>query len=406
VEIRSTVLTRIYSRVKRSPFLRAAALRTASSLRGTAALGRRLLDPGYRPPEVIGVLDSLVANAEGTELTPPIETTIWKGRPSEQVANEIPHSVEHIFDDQYRPLAASVPPSFVLELEDARVVGDGVILTSEGLVIHQVSKPIGSMRSYMAGWSDAEVGHFDVQRHLRAPARRLAGTTVVLSTFAGRGYYHWLFDVLARLAPFQDAGFSLDEVDHFVVNNYSAGYQVETLRQFGIDRRRVVTSFRFPHIQADRLLVPSLAREGGVNPRWSCEFINAAFPPVALPTRLQGVRRVYVSRGGTDHGRVAAEETVVGLLRRRGFVPVLLEELSMGEKATLFSQADAVIGASGAGLTNLVFCRPGTKVIDICTRGYALLDAWDIANRVGVEYWYTTDGVDHVTSVLDGAGIT
>src|SRR3546814_13293917 len=78
-----------------------------------------------------------------------------------------------------------------------------------------------------------------------------------------------------------------------------------------------------------------------------------------------------------------AEAAIVSSLQKRRFTPVLLESLSMGQKATLFAQAEAVVGASGAGLTNLVFCEPGAIVVDICTRGYALLDAWDIANQIG-----------------------
>ena len=65
-----------------------------------------------------------------------------------------------------------------------------------------------------------------------------------------------------------------------------------------------------------------------------------------------------------------------------------------------------MVGASGAGLTNLVFCEPGAIVVDICTRGYALLDAWDIANRLGVDYWYSVDRFESVMATLDGAGIS
>lgn len=333
------------------------------------------------------------------------EGRVWTGRPAETISNRVARSVDHVYDEQYFPLEAQIPPAVVLELPWGSVVGDGVVMVPGGGVLHQFSKPIGSMRSYVTGASERESSHTDVTHQLRFPPRRMRGTAVVLSTFAGRGYYHWLFDVLARLATLEDAGLT-EQPDYFIVNNYSAGYQIETLTKLGIGRHRVVTSFRNPHLEVERLLVPSLTREIGVTSSRTCSYLRESFPREELPEKLAGASRIYVSRAGTDHGRLPAEAALLSALQRRGFVPVLLESLSMGQKAALFSRAEAVVGASGAGLTNLVFCEPGAVVVDICTRGYALLDAWDIANRVGVEYWYSLDRLDSVMATLDEAGIT
>lgn len=397
---RSALVTRVYSRAKKSAALRKQALWAANALRLLALTGRRVMHPWYRPPiEGEPILDyrAWLEYDAG-------EGRVWEGRPGETVANRVACSVDHVYDEQYSPLEARIPPSVVLELHEGRVVGDGVVIEVGGGMLQQFSKPIGSMKSYMTGASDRETGHTDGRRHMRFPPRRLRGTAVVLSTFAGRGYYHWLFDVLARLATLDDAGLA-GEPRYFIVNNYSAGYQIETLTRLGIDRRRVVTSFRNPHVVADRLLVPSLAREAGVTSSRTCQYIRDAFPKEELPEELAGATRLYVSRAGTDHGRLPAEAALVSALQKRRFTPVLLESLSMGQKATLFAQAEAVVGASGSGLTNLVFCEPGAVVVDICTRGYALLDAWDIANRLGVDYWYSVDRFESVMATLDGAGI-
>ncbi len=37
----------------------------------------------------------------------------------------------------------------------------------------------------------------------------------------------------------------------------------------------------------------------------------------------------------------------------------------MDEQIAVFAQADLVVGPSGSGMFNIVFCRPGTVVIDI-----------------------------------------
>ncbi len=408
MDLKARISSALYSRVKSRSNLRRVALPAASALQRVAVMGRRLRHPTYRAARVAGIAKSAEEWAEpgkpstGTRS----RTRIVYGLPGYEVRNQLPSSVDHRYDAQYQPLVTRVPPSFVLEMAPGRLAGDGVVIGPDDRIIHQVSRAIGSLKSYVMGAPDTEVAHLDVSRQLAAPPRRLSGMTVVLSTFAGRGYYHWLYDVIARLATLEDAGISRAEPDHFVVNNFTAGYQVETLTRLGIDRRRVVTSFRNPHILAEHLIVPSLARENGVNPLRTCEFLRSSFPGEPVPAPLSSASRIYISRAGTDHGRLVNEGSALNELKRRGFVPVLLEELSMGEKATLFSRAEVIVGASGAGLTNLVFCAPGTIVVDICTRGYALLDAWDIANRVGVDYWYSPDTLKELLGALDAAGIT
>jgi len=43
----------------------------------------------------------------------------------------------------------------------------------------------------------------------------------------------------------------------------------------------------------------------------------------------------------------------------------MLGTMSVLEQIELFSNADVVIGTHGAGLANILFCKPNTKVIEI-----------------------------------------
>jgi capsular polysaccharide biosynthesis protein len=70
-----------------------------------------------------------------------------------------------------------------------------------------------------------------------------------------------------------------------------------------------------------------------------------------------------------------------------GFQPVALETLTMNEKAWLLGRAEAVIGLSGAGLSNVVFCSPNAKIIEIKSRAVPTPETWDLANRIGLEFF-------------------
>ena len=57
-------------------------------------------------------------------------------------------------------------------------------------------------------------------------------------------------------------------------------------------------------------------------------------------------------------------------LQNRGYDSVDCGKLSVQEQAEIFGSAEVVVGAHGAALTNLVFCRPGTRVVELFSPAY------------------------------------
>ena len=47
-----------------------------------------------------------------------------------------------------------------------------------------------------------------------------------------------------------------------------------------------------------------------------------------------------------------------------------------------------IVSPGGAGLSNIVFASPGTKVIEMQTRSFPQMDTWDLANRVGLNHYF------------------
>ena len=48
-----------------------------------------------------------------------------------------------------------------------------------------------------------------------------------------------------------------------------------------------------------------------------------------------------------------------------GFQSLTLSKLSFIEQVKIFNSAETVVGLHGAGFANLVFCKPGTKVLEL-----------------------------------------
>jgi capsular polysaccharide biosynthesis protein len=82
-------------------------------------------------------------------------------------------------------------------------------------------------------------------------------------------------------------------------------------------------------------------------------------------------RKLYVSRFGLNKtGRGASrimvnEGELITRLEAMGFDIIEPENLSVRDQILAFSSASIVVGPSGSGLFNTMFCHPGTKVIDL-----------------------------------------
>jgi capsular polysaccharide biosynthesis protein len=66
-----------------------------------------------------------------------------------------------------------------------------------------------------------------------------------------------------------------------------------------------------------------------------------------------------------------------------------------------------VVGAHGAGLANLLFCTPGTKVLELFAPRCVNLCYWVISNHAGLNYHYLLGEGPWPGSVdpITGAGI-
>lgn len=98
-------------------------------------------------------------------------------------------------------------------------------------------------------------------------------------------------------------------------------------------------------------------------------------------------RRVFISRARASRRRLVNEEGVWPLLDRAGFERVCMEELSFEAQASLMRETAVLCAPHGAGLTNMMFCAPGTHVIEIADLGFPNPNFYALASALGHRYW-------------------
>ena len=219
------------------------------------------------------------------------------------------------------------------------------------------------------------------------PLKQIDGSVAVLSGLSGNVYFHWMVDVLPRIELLRRSGRDLAEIDWFLVNSCQHEFQRETLRILGIPEEKVLESDRLSHIQATELIVPSFAGYLGWPSGWAIDFLRREFIKEIIPGSSYP-KRIYISRSKARYRRVLNEEDVVEVLERSGFVSILPESMSLVEQIAHFYHAEVIVAAHGSGLTNTIFSRHGTKVIELVSPHYISHYYWGISQYLKLEHYY------------------
>ncbi len=99
-----------------------------------------------------------------------------------------------------------------------------------------------------------------------------------------------------------------------------------------------------------------------------------------------GPMAIYLSRRGAKLRNAANEPELVEALAARGVEEFVASDDNHTEQIARFRAARVVVAVHGAGLTNLIFCRPGTRVIEIFPKNYVKSPYWRLAHRLDLRY--------------------
>lgn len=276
------------------------------------------------------------------------------------------------------------PEQFLLTLQNGRVWGrNGAVITANDVFVTDVSQEFGPAKF------DSSLHSIWRRIKLRKPLE-VDGSVAVLASPGGNVYAHWLCDILPRLLLLKNAGI-LDKVDKIVMSFGFLDWQVETLERLRIDQTKIINTIDDPefHLRAKTLYVPSYPNLHGTVNGWVCEAVRNVYIDKAQSS--QKSERLYVSRAKAKGRQLLNEDDVFGFLEREhGFKKIFAEEYSTPDKAKLYYNAECIVGPHGGGFTNLLFCSPGCKVVDIFPPSTIDFTTyfWVLANANQLEYAY------------------
>jgi capsular polysaccharide biosynthesis protein len=98
-------------------------------------------------------------------------------------------------------------------------------------------------------------------------------------------------------------------------------------------------------------------------------------------------KKIYISRRKSPIRKLIEEDLLVDLLVNEfNYIEVFLEDLNLEQQAILLNECSHVIAPHGAGLPNIVYCNPGTKVLEILPYTWTNVIYWIYAEYQHLEY--------------------
>lgn len=202
-------------------------------------------------------------------------------------------------------------------------------------------------------------------RPVAAP-RAVAGPLVLLSSHNNPNYHHWL--TLPGLAPLmlqRRFGLAVEPHTRLALTALPGRPQPAFLRPL-----LELVAPELPVVEGACLSAPRLrlALQEQDSPvvvspallAWWREILGA-LGVLAGPPR----RRLLISRRRARSRRCLNEEALLARLAPLGFERLDLEGMAVRDQLEAFASAAVVVGAHGAGLTNVVACRPGAILVEL-----------------------------------------
>ena len=131
----------------------------------------------------------------------------------------------------------------------------------------------------------------------------------------------------------------------------------------------------------EKLIAPSFPGEQRNYPKWLPPFLKAKlldFTNLKKPTR-----RLFISRYGCKRN-ISNEKSIEDILLKYNFE--IYRPTKNENPPQDFSEAKIVIGPHGAGLSDIVFCQPGAKFIELIPTDHVIPYFYTLANATGLKY--------------------
>lgn len=270
---------------------------------------------------------------------------------------------------QYANRRAALGASALVRLRDVQVQGKGLMMMDGRILRENVEGPSPEFLRQAAA--------------RRESPRTVVDEPVFYSTKYGvRNYGHCLLDIVPRIAWFARRYPKV----RIVLHTETLPVTAQILGMLGIGGERLLFLDDRPALLREAYFIEPWNRNPLVHGNNSFESMRE-LKQLATRAPSRGLpRRIFVTRDDARTRRLINLKAVKAYLSGKGYEALNCGDLPFSEQVRRFDAAEEIVGISGAALSNLVFCRAGTRVLNLAPASMPSLFFWDLAHHAALRY--------------------
>lgn len=281
----------------------------------------------------------------------------------------------------------TIPATYLQCLEEVAVSPEGILFRGSNILPQSFPSP-----DFVNTWAGKKTRFkLFVKYYLSAFRKRIEQEGFWFTDTWSHEYFHWMTDALPRLLSIRE---KIKEGVVLLPGTYvDREYVVSSLKPFAIQ------NIMFVHetLHCKNLKIPThTAPTGNYNESLIRDlrklFTDFGQPVHGAPTG----NKIYVSRGKAQRRRIANEEECVAILSEYGFQIIHFEDYLYEQQVEIAKNAQYVISNHGAGLTNMLFMKSGSSILELRRIGDCHNNCFfSLASALRLKYYYQNCESEH-----------
>lgn len=198
--------------------------------------------------------------------------------------------------------------------------------------------------------------------------KKIKGTSLSLlqDTSQKRNYFHFLFDSISKLFLIKKIKY-----DNILIPSLKYKFQKEIINILNL-KKKIIDCEKIKILDLEKLIVidhPYWDLNKSWNecskniPKWVIKFLRKKF--ISYASRKKFNKNIFIDRSDTKsiYGKLENNEEVKKYIIKKNFDIFKLSNFSFLDQIKIFRDAKIILSPHGAGLSNLIFCKPKTKIL-------------------------------------------
>ena len=286
----------------------------------------------------------------------------------------------------------TIPATYLLTLQNAFITNEGVAYQNLKIVEESLVSP-AHYKSF--GW------RYVLSQIIKKKRINLFREETYIFPFNtwSLGYFHWFTDVIPRI-------YSLKEYCENSVlllpQSYNS-FHIDSLAPFHF--KDIYNIPNGAYVFANKVLMPThTAPTGNYNEIIMNGIRDLYFNYYDCSKEQIPHKKIYISRAKALRRKIRNEHEVESVLKAYGFQILYFEDLSFSQQIAICCSTEVIISQHGAGLTNMLFMKPGSKVMEFRREGDSTnLCYFSLASALKLKYYYQFgEAIDNSRTTFDG----